>query len=101
MLKKFIFPLALLFSFSHLSAQGRASSPTMRIIMIGAHPDDCDNDGGGTAILLASMGHAVKFVSVTNGDAGHQTRAGVHWPKVEWRKRRKRASDLAWRMMCR
>jgi LmbE family N-acetylglucosaminyl deacetylase len=48
----------------------------MRIIMIGAHPDDCDGDGGGTAILLASMGHAVKFVSVTNGDAGHQTQGG-------------------------
>lgn len=48
----------------------------MRIIMIGAHPDDCDNDGGGTAILLASLGHAVKFVSVTNGDAGHQTQGG-------------------------
>src|SRR5687768_1241875 len=48
----------------------------LRIIMIGAHPDDCDQDGGGTAILLASMGHAVKFVSVTNGDAGHQTTGG-------------------------
>jgi LmbE family N-acetylglucosaminyl deacetylase len=48
----------------------------IRIIMIGAHPDDCDQDGGGTAILLASMGHAVKFVSVTNGDAGHQTIGG-------------------------
>ncbi|HLO82089.1 MAG TPA: PIG-L family deacetylase [Chitinophagaceae bacterium] len=48
----------------------------MRIVMIGAHPDDCDGDGGGTAILLASMGHAVKFVSVTNGDAGHQTQGG-------------------------
>ncbi len=43
----------------------------LRIIMIGAHPDDCDLDGGGTAILYAKMGHAVKFVSVTNGDAGH------------------------------
>lgn len=44
--------------------------------MIGAHPDDCDQDAGGTAILLASMGYAVKFVSVTNGDAGHQTIGG-------------------------
>jgi LmbE family N-acetylglucosaminyl deacetylase len=44
--------------------------------MIGAHPDDCDQDGGGTAILFASMGCAVKFVSVTNGDAGHQTQGG-------------------------
>jgi LmbE family N-acetylglucosaminyl deacetylase len=48
----------------------------LRIIMIGAHPDDCDGDGGGTAILFATMGHAVKFVSVTNGDAGHQTEGG-------------------------
>lgn len=44
--------------------------------MIGAHPDDCDIDGGGTAILFAKMGHAVKFVSVTNGDAGHQSEGG-------------------------
>ena len=42
-----------------------------RIIVIGAHPDDCDSDAGGTAALLAAMGHAVKFVAVTNGDAGH------------------------------
>ena len=47
-----------------------------RIIMIGAHPDDCDQDGGGTAILFASLGYAVKLVSVTNGDAGHQTEGG-------------------------
>jgi LmbE family N-acetylglucosaminyl deacetylase len=44
--------------------------------MIGAHPDDCDQDGGGTAILFAKMGYAVKFVSVTNGDAGHQSIGG-------------------------
>ncbi|MDZ7649481.1 MAG: hypothetical protein U5K54_21290 [Cytophagales bacterium] len=30
----------------------------------------------GTAALFASMGYAVKFVSVTNGDAGHQTQGG-------------------------
>jgi LmbE family N-acetylglucosaminyl deacetylase len=45
--------------------------------MIGAHPDDCDQDGGGTAILFAKMGYAVKFVAVTNGDAGHQTMKGA------------------------
>ena len=49
----------------------------IRIIMIGAHPDDCDQDGGGTAILFAKMGYAVKFVAVTNGDAGHQTMSGA------------------------
>ena len=45
--------------------------------MFGAHPDDCDYKGGGTAILFARMGYAVKFVSVTNGDAGHQTMKAV------------------------
>lgn len=49
---------------------------TPRIIVIGAHPDDCDMDAGGTAALFASMGYAVKFVSVTNGDAGHQSEGG-------------------------
>ena len=56
-------------------------STKIRIIMIGAHPDDCDQDGGGTAILFAKMGYAVKFVSVTNGDAGHQTMKGVELAK--------------------
>jgi LmbE family N-acetylglucosaminyl deacetylase len=64
--------IGLLFSVS-TSAQSQQS---LRIIMIGAHPDDCDQDGGGTAILLAKLGHQVKFVSVTNGDAGHQTTGG-------------------------
>jgi LmbE family N-acetylglucosaminyl deacetylase len=49
----------------------------VRVIMIGAHPDDCDQKGGGTAILLAKLGYAVKFISVTNGDAGHQTMGGA------------------------
>ena len=43
----------------------------LNIIVFGAHPDDCDMDAGGTALLFASMGHNVKFVSLTNGDAGH------------------------------
>lgn len=54
-----------------------AQTTPLRIIMIGAHPDDCDMDGGGTAILFSKMGHVVKFVSVTNGDAGHQTMKGT------------------------
>jgi LmbE family N-acetylglucosaminyl deacetylase len=48
----------------------------LRIIAIGAHPDDCDIRIGGTAIKFAKMGHAVKFVSMTNGDAGHQSEGG-------------------------
>jgi len=49
----------------------------LRIIVFGAHPDDCDLGAGGTAALWARAGHHVRFVSVTNGDAGHQTMAGA------------------------
>ena len=53
-----------------------AQQEKIRVIVIGAHPDDCDGDAGGTAILWAKMGNAVKFVSVTNGDAGHHEMGG-------------------------
>lgn len=53
-----------------------AQQEQVRVIVIGAHPDDCDGDAGGTAILWAKMGNAVKFVSVTNGDAGHHEMGG-------------------------
>lgn len=52
------------------------NSNALRVIVIGAHPDDCDQDAGGTAILFAQAGYAVKFVAVTNGDAGHQSEGG-------------------------
>ena len=43
----------------------------LNIVVFGAHPDDCDLDAGGTALLFSALGHRVKFVSLTNGDAGH------------------------------
>jgi len=43
----------------------------LRVIVFGAHPDDCDINAGGTAALFAQMGHKVKFVSLTNGNKGH------------------------------
>ena len=69
-----LLPLFIFYTIVNLNAQDNGK---LRIIMIGAHPDDCDQDGGGTAILFAKMGYAVKFVSVTNGDAGHQTMKGT------------------------
>jgi LmbE family N-acetylglucosaminyl deacetylase len=59
-----------------VAAVGSAAEPPLRIIVFGAHPDDCDLDAGGTAIRWALKGHAVKFVSLTNGDAGHQSEGG-------------------------
>ena len=74
MKKYWILFIVLMASTGLIKAQN--SSTPLRIIVIGAHPDDCDSDAGGTAAIFASLGHAVKFVSVTNGDAGHQSEGG-------------------------
>jgi N-acetylglucosamine malate deacetylase 1 len=47
------------------------------LLVFGAHPDDCESTAGGLAALYAAQGSRVRFVSVTNGDAGHQTMAGA------------------------
>ncbi len=61
-------------------APGSHSEPPndgkLRILVFGAHPDDCEHKVGGTAALWADLGHHVKFVSLTNGDAGHWHMAG-------------------------
>lgn len=48
----------------------------IRVIAFGAHPDDCEFGCGGTALKWSAAGHAVKFVSLTNGDIGHFAMAG-------------------------
>ncbi len=53
-----------------------AQEGKLRVIAFGAHPDDCDIRAAGTAAKFHAMGYAVKFVSVTNGDAGHQSEGG-------------------------
>lgn len=54
----------------------------INVVVIGAHPDDCDIDAGGTAIQFAKMGHNVLFVSLTNGDAGHHEKGGGALAKI-------------------
>src|ERR1700688_1568472 len=49
---------------------------TLRLLIIGAHPDDADYAAGGTAALYAAAGHTVRMVSLTNGDAGHHVQPG-------------------------
>src|SRR4029077_5833865 len=53
-----------------------AQNEPVRVIAFGAHPDDCDLGAGGLAAKFAKLGHKVKFVSLTNGDAGHQSQGG-------------------------
>ena len=58
-------------------AQETSSPNMMRIIVFGAHPDDCELEAGGTAARWSKLGYKVKFVSVTNGDIGHYQLAGA------------------------
>ncbi|HID78657.1 MAG TPA: PIG-L family deacetylase [Planctomycetaceae bacterium] len=55
---------------------GEENEDALRIIVFGAHPDDCEIRAGGCAILWSRQGHKVKFVSATNGDIGHWGMAG-------------------------
>jgi len=64
-----------LLCFTWSSAQAVEAS-VLRIIVFGAHPDDCELKAGGVAALWAAKGHKVKFVSATNGDIGHAHEAG-------------------------
>jgi LmbE family N-acetylglucosaminyl deacetylase len=65
----------LLFAFVSITLVN-AQEKKLNIIAIGAHPDDCDSKFGGTAALFAKMGHNVKFLALTSGDAGHQSEGG-------------------------
>jgi LmbE family N-acetylglucosaminyl deacetylase len=48
----------------------------LRLLILGAHPDDADYAAGGLAALYRSAGHDVLMVSLTNGDAGHHEQPG-------------------------
>lgn len=57
-------------------AKQTRSKQAVRVLVIGAHPDDCDVAAGGLAALYTKGGHVVKFVSLTNGDTGHYKMGG-------------------------
>lgn len=59
-----------------------AQNDPLNILVIGAHPDDCEADAGGTSILWTKMGHRVKFISMTNGDAGHYAMGGGELARI-------------------
>ncbi|WP_253256279.1 PIG-L deacetylase family protein [Formosa algae] len=74
-MKKLTFIICMAVASFNAFAQDTPEKP-LRIIAIGAHPDDCDMKFGGTAALYAQLGHKVKFLALTNGDAGHQSMGG-------------------------
>lgn len=54
----------------------RPDDGNLGVLVLGAHPDDCEIRAGGTSIMWSDLGHHVKFVSLTNGDIGHWQMAG-------------------------
>lgn len=77
-----------------LPAPGADGRQPIRVVVFGAHPDDDDIKVGGCGALWAGRGDQVLFVSVTNGDAGHQTQAGG-----ELARRRKTEAEAAGRTL--
>ena len=61
----------------------------LRLLVIGAHPDDADYFAGGLAALYRRAGHMVHLVSLTNGDAGHHRERG---PELARRRRAEAAA---------
>lgn len=92
-MKNFILFFLIIFSAVSINGQNK-DAKSLRIIAIGAHPDDTDQQMGGTAALFAEMGHHVKFVSITNGDAGHFEKGGGNLAKI----RRGEAAEAARRL---
>jgi LmbE family N-acetylglucosaminyl deacetylase len=63
------------FGIEAAGAQVQVNRP-LRIVAMGAHPDDAEQKFGGTAALFAAQGAQVKLVALTNGDVGHFAQAG-------------------------
>lgn len=73
----FVVPaLAMVLAGASFASAQPAPGGKLSIIMFGAHPDDCDIRSAGTAAKWAAAGHKVRFVAVTNGDAGHHEMGG-------------------------
>jgi LmbE family N-acetylglucosaminyl deacetylase len=68
------------------------SDERLRILAIGAHPDDADIKAGGTAAKWCALGHVVRLVSLTNGQAGHHTTPG---PQLAQRRRAEAQASAA------
>lgn len=78
--------------FQIIQAQENVQNDKLHIIIIGAHPDDPDKVGG-SAYKWAQLGHDVLMVTLTNGDAGHQSLSREELAKVR-REEARRAGEV-------
>ncbi|MDO9579358.1 MAG: PIG-L family deacetylase [Bacteroidales bacterium] len=88
----YLFLIVFLFAFLPKTQSQDKPVQKLHIIIIGAHPDDPDKVGG-TAYKWAQMGYDVLMVSLTNGDAGHQSIKAEELAKIR-REEAKKAGEV-------
>jgi LmbE family N-acetylglucosaminyl deacetylase len=64
---------------------------SLKLLILGAHPDDAEYHAGGLASIYRARGHEVKMVSATDGRSGHQ----AQWGESLARRRREEARTSA------
>lgn len=74
-----------------MATSNQPTNNLKRILVIGAHPDDCEFKAAGVAQLWRQSGFDVRFVSVTDGSAGHHQTFGDELVSI----RRKEAAAAA------
>jgi len=48
----------------------QATAPSLKVVCVGAHPDDPESGCGGALLRYAELGHAVTIVYLTRGERG-------------------------------
>jgi N-acetylglucosamine malate deacetylase 1 len=84
----YLLQLLFVLNLSHFAYGQDDDGKKLHIVIFGAHPDDPDK-AGGTACKWAQLGYDVLMVSVTNGDAGHQTIKAGELAKIRREEARK------------
>lgn len=65
-----------------------------KVLVICAHPDDPVLLTGGLTYKLTQNGHKVKWLSVTNGNMGHQTKGPIELAALELKEAKAAAASL-------
>jgi LmbE family N-acetylglucosaminyl deacetylase len=73
---------------------GEERTGPLRVLILGAHPDDPDFTAGGVAAMYGQRGHTVKMVSLTDGRGGHHAME----PMELARRRRAEAAEAGRRL---
>lgn len=66
----------------------------MKVLMLGAHPDDCELRCGGLASKYVQDGHQVRFLAMTDGSSGHHEMGTNEIAARRWEETRKVAEYL-------